>query len=70
MFLHLSVCHSIHMGCMHGEVVCMAGGHVWWGVCVAGGMFAGVYVLGVYIARDTTTAADSTHPTGMHSCSM
>ena len=40
---------------------------MWWGVCVTGGMFGGG---GVYIAGDTTTAADSTHPTGMHSCSM
>ena len=31
----------------------MAGGHVWRGPCVA---------------AETATAADGTHPTGMHSC--
>ena len=34
------------------------GGHVWWGACMVGGIVAG----------ETTTAADGTHPTGMHSC--
>ena len=41
---------------VHGKGgACMAGGCVWWGVslCMAG---------------ETTTAADGTHPTGMHSC--
>ena len=42
-----------------GEGACMAeghawqGGHVWQGACMTGEM---------------TTAADGTHPTGMHSC--
>ena len=32
----------------------MCGGwHVWWGACMTG---------------ETATAADGTHPTGMHSC--
>ena len=33
--------------------VCVAGGHAWWGVCVAG---------------ETASEAGGTHPTGMHSC--
>ena len=24
-------------GCVHDQGVCMAGGHVWWGACMAGG---------------------------------
>ena len=51
---------GMHGGDMHGRVVCMAeacvvgGGHVWQeGMCMAG---------------ETATAADGTHPTGMHSC--
>ena len=48
------------MGGMHGNGACMAGGvhvrgHAWQGVCLAG---------------ETATAADSTHPTGMHPCVM
>ena len=52
---------------MHGKGVCVAGGmhdrghawqgYAWWGACMAGGM-----------AGETTTAADGTHPAGMHSC--
>ena len=43
----------MHGGGMHGKGACVAGGRVWWwGACVAG---------------DTATAADGTHPTGMHS---
>ena len=40
-------------GGVHGEGVCVTGGHVWQGVCMAG---------------ETATAVDSTHPAGMHSC--
>ena len=40
-------------GGVHGRVACMAGGMRGGGVCVAG---------------ETATAADGTHPTGMHSC--
>ena len=49
---------------MHGEGgmrgrrwVCMARGACMVGGCVMGGM-----------AGETATAADGTHPTGMHSC--
>ena len=42
---------------MHGRGACMVGGHAWQGACMAGeGCVAG----------DTATAADGTHPTGMH----
>ena len=34
-------------------------GHAWQGVCMAGG---------ACVAGERTTAADGTHPTGMHSC--
>ena len=53
------------VGCMHGRGECMAGRHAWWqgmhgwGVCMAGDR--------VCMAGETATAADSTHPTGMHS---
>ena len=40
-------------GSMHDRGMCMAGGCVAEGACVAG---------------EKTTAADGTHPTGMHSC--
>ena len=41
----------------------MAGGHVWWGTCVAGGVhgWGGV-------AEETAIAADGTYPPGMHAC--
>ena len=39
-------------GCVHGRVCMVGGGHVWQGACVAG---------------EKATAADGTHPTGMHS---
>ena len=54
---------------MHGRGgACVAGRgdvhgrwHVWQGcVCIAGG--------GVCMAGEMATAADGTHPTGMHSC--
>ena len=46
------------------------------GVCVAGGMHGGdacmvgggACMVGVYKAGEMVTVADSTHPTGMHSC--
>ena len=41
----------------------MAGGHAWQGVCVAGGCAW----WGACIAGEMATAADGTHPTGMHS---
>ena len=51
------------------------GGCVWQGtcmvgVCVAGGVHGGGSVWhGVCMVGETATAADGTHPTGMHSCS-
>ena len=45
---------------MHGG---MRGGRVWWGLHGRGCAWQGACV-----ARDTATAADGTHPTGMHSC--
>ena len=47
-----------------GEGTCVAGGvhgggHAWQGVCMA---------VGACVAGGTATAADSMHPTGMHSC--
>ena len=62
-------------GDMHGKGrVCMAGGmygggmhdrwHVWQGACMA----VGVCVGGGAWQEKTVTAADSTHPTGVHSC--
>ena len=49
---------GVHGGGVHDSGVCMSGGvHVrgcvWQGGCMAG---------------ETATAADGTHPTGMHSC--
>ena len=44
--------------------VCMAGG-----ACVVVGINGrGVCVVGACVAGETATAADGTHPTGMHSC--
>ena len=69
-----SICHSVHKGRgggMHGSRVCMAGGgmcggdvhgsgHAWWG--------GHAWLGGACVAGETATAADGTHPTGMHSC--
>ena len=44
--------------------VCMAVGYECQGVCMAGGVCG----RGRCMAGETTTAADGTHPTGMHSC--
>ena len=69
---------------MHGRGTCMAGecmvggtcgrGHAPQGgwVCMVGGtcVARGAYVAGgACMVGETATAADSTHPTGMHSCS-
>ena len=57
---------------------CVAGGHAWQGVC-GGGMHRGKACIperhawrggGACVAGETATAADGTHPTGMHSCSL
>ena len=44
--------------CMHGRGECVAGGYTW-----HGGVHGRVCMEG-----ETATAADGTHPTGMHSC--
>ena len=57
-----------------GGGICDRG--AWQGACVVGGMCMSVGVCmagwhvwqGDFIAEETTTAADATHPTGMHSC--
>ena len=49
---------NMHGGGVHGQGACMAGGHAWQG---------GVHGRGACMAGDTATAADGTHPTGMHS---
>ena len=66
-------------GCM-GGMACMAGvihgtggmcgrGHVSQGMCVAGEACVGGGEGGrACVAGETATAANSTHPTGMHSC--
>ena len=46
------------------EGMCGGGGHAWQGACVAGGQAW----QRAYVERETATAADGTHPTGMHSC--
>ena len=56
--------------CMAGghawwEGACMAGGHAWQGACIVGGH---AQQRGVLVAGETATAAEGTHPTGMHSC--
>ena len=59
--------------CMAGGA-CMAGGHVWWGACVAAGSMHGrghTCIAGRHAwqeAGETSTAVDSMHRTGMHSC--
>ena len=67
-------------GGVHGrgcawQGVC-GGGHAWqggmcgWGACMVGGCMAGVCVVGggACMAGEMATAAESMHPTGMHSC--
>ena len=70
-------------GDVHGKGACVAGGsawqggHVWqgcaWGACMVGGHAWQGSVHGgeggACTAGETATAADGTHPTGMHSCS-
>ena len=55
----------------------VVGGHVWQGACMAGRacmagacMAGGCVWQGACMARETATAADGTHPTGMHSCCL
>ena len=66
MFSQACVKNSVQGG-MHGEEVCVVKG----GACLAKGRYAwGVGVGGGWacVAGETATAADSTHLTGMHSC--
>ena len=51
-------------------------GCVWQRACMAGGMYAsgrawqeGIHGRRMCVTGETVTAADSTNPTGMHSCS-
>ena len=62
-------CMAGGMHVAEAEGACMAGsmhgrGHVWQGACMAGGMHG----RGTCMAGEMATAADSKHPTGMHSC--
>ena len=60
MFSQASVSHSV-----------LKGGRAWWGD-VAGGVHGrGACMAGeACVAGETATAADGTHLTGMHSCSL
>ena len=55
----------VWQGGMHGRE------HAWQGACMAGGM-QGAWqegcVVGACMTGEMATAADGTHPTGMHSC--
>ena len=68
------------VGGVHGRGACMVGhawhrgmydrGHAWQrGSCMAGGMQGkgGVHGRGTCMAGEMATAAEGTHPTGMHS---
>ena len=58
-------------GCVAGRCACMAGSMCGReGACMAGGVWqGGVHGRrGACVAGEMTTAADGTHPTGMHSC--
>ena len=58
-------------GCVWQRGACMAGGHVWGGMCGRGSMCGGGGWQGACVAcvaGETATAVDGTHPTGMHSC--
>ena len=75
--------HAWRRVCVRQSGVCGKGGHAWWrrGMCGREhvwqeGVWWACMVVGGHawqeqgasIAGDTATAADSTHPTGMHSC--
>ena len=49
--------------CMVKGEECMARGHAW-----QGDAWQGACMAGVCMAEETCTAANRTHPTGMHSC--
>ena len=48
-----------------GEGVCMAGGHVWWGMRGGG---CACHAHPPTLQDTVSQCAGSTHPTGMHSC--
>ena len=61
---------GMHGGRVHGRGgMCGRGvcgrGHTWQGACMAGGVHGGGLAC---MAGKTAIVADSTHPTGMHSC--
>ena len=63
MFLQVCVCPR--GGAWSGRVPGFGGGVAWsWGVPGPGG------VVSQHALRETVTAADGMHPTGMHSCSV
>ena len=62
-------------GGMYGRMghtwgACMAGGTRGRGLCMAGGVHGrgGMHGQGACVVGEMATAADGTHPTGMHSC--
>ena len=69
-YVFTSVWHSVH----RGIGACVAGGHAWQGACMAGAMHGRGHawqegcVVGACMTGEMATAADGTHPTGMHSC--
>ena len=63
MISQVCVNNSVHRGGRGSRGACVGGGHVVGVVCMAG-----VCMVGACVARETATAADGTHPTGMHSC--
>ena len=85
MFLHLSVSHSVHRGvsstgpggCLPGGVSRPGPGRLpggcpgpGWGGCPGpGGCIPRCTEADTPPPQQTATAADGTHPTGMHSCS-
>ena len=78
MFLHLSVSHSVHKGeclpqCMLGYTHPSPGQKSPWvdtpqADTLPGKTPPGRHPLPVHAGIDMATAADGTHPTGMHSC--
>ena len=70
MFLHLSVCHSVHRG-RHAWGAVRGGGMRGRGVRMGGGMHVdkgGGWGGSVCMVGETAIAAGGTRPTGMHSC--
>ena len=55
---------------VHGEQgMHVERGHAWWGAFMVGGIHGGGHSWwGACMAGEMATAADGTHPAGMHSC--